>query len=63
VTLGSPRLEPAQVRRLAELGIRSGAEVMVLHKTVGGGRVLAVGDARIALDRQTLSAIPVLGPA
>jgi ferrous iron transport protein A len=62
-TLGPPRLDAARTRRLAELGLRAGAEVVVLHRTAGGGRVIAVDDARIALDRATLQALPVRIPA
>ena len=59
VMLGSPRLDAARTRRLAELGLRAGAEVVVLHRTPGGGRVVAVEDSRIAIDRTTLRALPV----
>ena len=59
VVLGRPDLPPARPRRLAELGLRAGAQVTVLHRTAGGGRVVAVDDARVALDRATLRAIPV----
>lgn len=50
---------PAERRRLAELGIRPGAGVQVVHRTAGGGRVVAVAGSRIALDRGTLAAIAV----
>ena len=60
VTLGEPRLDRARARRLAELGLRPGAEVVVLHRTAGGGRVVAVDGARLALGRTVLRAIPVL---
>jgi ferrous iron transport protein A len=60
VVMGSPRLDPARTRRLAELGLRAGVEVIVLHRTAGRGRVLAVGDARIALDHDTLRSLPVV---
>ncbi|HEU5144909.1 MAG TPA: FeoA domain-containing protein [Dermatophilaceae bacterium] len=59
VVLGPPQLDPARTRRLAELGLRAGTEVLVLHRTAGRGRVLAVGETRIALDRATLEAMPV----
>lgn len=59
VVLGTPLLDAARTRRLAELGLRAGVEVLVLHRTAGGGRVLAVGDTRIALDRGTLRSLPV----
>jgi ferrous iron transport protein A len=60
VVLGAPHLEVARTRRLAELGLRAGTEVVVLHRTAGRGRVLAVGETRIALDRATLEAMPVV---
>lgn len=41
-------------RRLAEIGLRPGAVVRVLHRSAGGGRVLAVGDVRVAVDRSAL---------
>ena len=55
---------PALVRRLAELGIRSGERVRVLHRTAGGGRVVAVSDTRIALSRAVLRGVEIdLDPA
>ncbi len=59
VVLGQPLLSAAVTRRLAELGLRAGSEVVVLHRTAGRGRVIAAGDTRIALDRTTLEAWPV----
>jgi ferrous iron transport protein A len=59
VVLGVPHLDPARTRRLAELGLRCGTEVVVLHRTAGRGRVLAIGETRLAFDRATLAALPV----
>lgn len=59
VVMGAPELDPARTRRLAELGLRAGAEVLLLHRTAGRGRIVAVGDTRIALDRATLQRLPV----
>ncbi|HLZ38429.1 MAG TPA: FeoA family protein [Mycobacteriales bacterium] len=59
VTLAAPRLQGAVARRLYELGLRPGTEVVVLHRTAGGGRVVLVDGARVALDRATLLALPV----
>jgi ferrous iron transport protein A len=59
--LGAPQVPPAMARRLAELGLRAGEPVEVLHRTAGGGRLLAVGDTRIAIDRQTARSLPVQG--
>jgi ferrous iron transport protein A len=57
--LEAPDVPTAMARRLAELGLRAGERVQVMHRTAGGGRLLAVGDTRIAVDRQTARAIPV----
>lgn len=52
--------DPARVRRLAELGLRPGAKVRVLRRTAGGGRVVAIGDDRVALARSVLAGIAVV---
>ncbi len=44
-------------RRLAELGVRAGAVVRCLQRTAGGGRVVDVAGARIALGREVLRAV------
>ena len=44
----------AAIRRLAELGLRRGAPVVAGRKTPGGGRVVGVADAWLALDAATL---------
>ncbi|AKT50162.1 FeoA family protein [Arsenicicoccus sp. oral taxon 190] len=62
VRLGLVDLPLAPRRRLAELGLRTGATVEVLHLTAGGGRVVAVAGARIALDRSTAAGIQVFVP-
>ncbi|QYH20317.1 ferrous iron transport protein A [Corynebacterium aquatimens] len=46
-------------RRLRELGLRSGAEVTVMQKTAGGGRVVKVRDTHYALDKYALKHILV----
>lgn len=51
--------DPSLVRRLAELGLRSGQVVTPLHRTAGGGRLIAVGDTRVALARAVLRGIEV----
>lgn len=50
---------PEQCRRLAALGLRRGAQVRLVHRTAGGGRVVNVAGARIALDREMLSRLHV----
>ncbi|NHI18822.1 ferrous iron transport protein A [Phycicoccus endophyticus] len=44
-------------RRLAELGLRGGVEVRCLQRTAGGGRVVDVAGARIALGREVLQRV------
>jgi Fe2+ transport system protein FeoA len=44
-------------RRLAEMGVRVGSHVRVLYRTTGGGRVLAVDGARVAVDAHLAAAI------
>jgi len=52
--------DPALARRLAELGLRCGATVTATQRTSGGGRVIATGDLRVALDRQVAASLHVL---
>lgn len=52
-TLRLGRVAPRHGMRLAQLGLRSGAEVTVLSRTAGGGRLVGIGTARIGLDRET----------
>ncbi|WP_297751316.1 FeoA family protein [uncultured Tessaracoccus sp.] len=47
------------VRRLAELGIRPGAQITAGQRTPGGGRVVGVAGAHLALDRATLRMLEV----
>jgi Fe2+ transport system protein FeoA len=58
VILGRAALPAPRRLRLAELGLRPGVTVTVLRRTAGGGRILGVGDARVALGRGLLDAIP-----
>jgi Fe2+ transport system protein FeoA len=44
-------------RRLAEMGVRAGSHVTVLYRTTGGGRVVSVDGARIAIDSRLAAAI------
>lgn len=60
VVLARPKVAAARERRLAELGLRAGERVTVLHRVSGGGRLLAVDDARIALGPAVLRAFPVI---
>ncbi len=51
--LGLGRVGARNGLRLAQLGLRAGAEVTVLSRTAGGGRLVGVGTARVGLDRET----------
>jgi Fe2+ transport system protein FeoA len=50
---GTPTIQ----RRLAEMGVRVGSHIAVLYRTTGGGRVLSVDGARIAIDAGLAGAI------
>lgn len=60
VVIGRPDVAPDRCLRMAQVGLRPGAHVVPLHRTVGGGRVIGVGDARVALGRGVLRAVPVV---
>lgn len=52
--------------RVGELGLRPGTVVQVTHRAAFGGRVIAVGADRFAVDPATCASIrvePVPGPA
>ncbi len=42
--------DPTTVRRLRHQGIVAGTELTVVRRSSGGGRIVAVGRSRIALD-------------
>lgn len=47
-----------QIRHsLARLGLRRGAPVTVVQRIAGGGRILGVAGARIAVEAKVLAAI------
>lgn len=50
-------------RRLAALGLRRGAELTLLHRTSGGGRVALVAGTRLALGPGVLKQVLVEVPA
>lgn len=62
-TLCNVAADPALRRRLAELGLRCGMRVTATQRTSGGGRVVAAGDARLALDRTSAAALQVVANA
>lgn len=45
--------------RLQELGIRPGSTLKLGQKVSGGGRIVTVGTARYAIDRDTLRQLDV----
>ncbi len=49
----------AVTRRLAELGVRPGAQLRIQARTSGGGAILAIGDDRLAVSRAILRAVTV----
>ncbi len=55
-------LEQGTRLRLSELGLRSGALVRVTHHAAFGGRVVAVGADRFAVDAATCARIQVDQP-
>lgn len=57
VAVGAP--PAARTRRLGELGLRAGARVTVLRRTAGGGRLVAIGDDRVALGAPLLGDLEV----
>lgn len=58
LVLGEAALPAPRRLRLAELGLRAGATVTVLRRTAGGGRILGIGDARVALGHGVLTSMP-----
>jgi hypothetical protein len=52
--------DPEIRRQLARLGVRFGSIVRAVQRTSGGGRVLACGDLRIAIDVATARQIHVV---
>lgn len=45
--------------RLREMGLRPGTRVRIAGRAASGARIVAVGGARIAVDRQTSALIEV----
>lgn len=59
LTLTASQVEPGLARRLAALGLRRGVGLAAVGRTTGGGRVVEVGGARIALDRAIMRLLQV----
>jgi Fe2+ transport system protein FeoA len=57
VRLTRVNLAVADRLRLAELGLRVGTVVTVTGRTTGGGRIVAFGPSRAALDRRTAESL------
>jgi len=53
-------LDPTTSRRLGELGVRPGQQVMLCRRTGLGGLVVGIGPLRLGLDRATARAIEVV---
>ncbi|HQY32976.1 FeoA family protein [Actinotalea sp.] len=56
VALGLP---DGALLRMGEMGLRAGSRVRVTHRAPLGGRVVAVGTARLALDGATAASVEV----
>lgn len=54
--------ESLTARRLIHQGIVTGAELTVVRRTAGGGRVVGVGRSRIAVDPAVARGIAVQSP-
>lgn len=50
VVVAEVRLPVERRLRLAEMGVRPGSTVQVLGRTAGGGRIVAVGTGRMAIN-------------
>jgi Fe2+ transport system protein FeoA len=57
VIRGFTGLDEARTVRLAELGLRPGSRVTVRSRTSGGGRVVSIGDDRVAVAAAVLAGI------
>ncbi len=53
------RMDERHVLRMLELGIRAGGLVRVTQRSNFGGRVIAIGTGRIAVDAATAQSITV----
>ncbi|RSX55841.1 Ferrous iron transport protein A [Bifidobacterium dolichotidis] len=56
-TITGIRLDPQHRFRMLELGLRVGTTIRVTQRSNAGGRVVARGPERIALDGQTAASI------
>jgi Fe2+ transport system protein FeoA len=51
--------DPKLQFRIEELGLRPNAEITIYQKTVFGGRILDIGNKRVAVDHKLASAIEI----
>ncbi|MFE7663217.1 FeoA family protein [Streptomyces celluloflavus] len=63
VRVAEVRVPVADRLRLAELGFVRGAEIRVVGRGTAGGLLVALGDARVALDGATAAGVRVLPPS
>lgn len=56
---GAPATDPSVRRRLAEMGLRSGARITLGPRTAGGGRIIHVNGTRVALGRELVRTVTV----
>lgn len=59
LTLQEAAAGSGTARRMAALGLRRGAEIVLLQTTAGGGRLASVGGSRIALGPGVLRQLRV----
>lgn len=59
IELAADVLDPVTRQRLLHHGIMPGATVTVLQRTSGGGRVVALGRTRVALDPAVVAGVAV----
>jgi len=55
LTLLAAGVDPALGRRLATLGLRRGVRLSCVQRLASGGRIVAVGGGRIAIERAVLA--------
>jgi ferrous iron transport protein A len=59
LTVVAVTVPPAVRLRLREIGLRAGTTLRVTHRAAFGGRVVAVGSTRLAVDGATAARIEV----
>lgn len=59
LVLADLSLDGHSQRRLVSMGLRAGARLSVLQRLAGGGRVVNVAGARVALGRSVVNGLLV----